>query len=145
MDIINGIKWGESPKADEDREISFSATLEVKTAKEGKGKKFTVLCAKGKYLANGVLDNEQELDENAYYDLKFTQASGIALPVDPKFNGIYEVHFTGRAWIDTREPEDPEAAKRPIVRLKAKDVSFTRKGKLLSREERAAKKEDLPF
>ncbi len=131
MEIINGIKWEVSSQPAEERELAFSATLECKTS--DKGSKFAVLSAKGKYL-KGILDNEEILDEEAYYDLRFTQSSNAVIPANPSYDGIYNITLTGRAWIDTREPEDEEAdRKRERVYIKGRDITFTKKANLIKR------------
>lgn len=133
MEIINGIKWEVSSQPAEERELAFSATLECKTS--SKGSKFAVLSAKGKYL-KGILDNEEILDEEAYYDLRFTQSSNAVIPANPSYDGIYNITLTGRAWIDTREPEDGEeiSRKRERVYIKGRDITFTKKANLIKRD-----------
>lgn len=135
MEIINGIKWESASQPAEERELAFSATLECKASSKGKGSKFACLSAKGKYL-KGVLDNEEILDEEAYYDLRFTQSSNAVIPADPAYDGIYNITLTGRAWIDTREPEDGDETdrKRDRVYLKGHDITFTKKANLIKRE-----------
>lgn len=132
MELINGINWAVELEQPEDREISFSATLECKTAKEGKGTKFAVLSAKGKYLAGDILDNEDELEPDLYYDIKLTQACNAVIPADPKLDGIYDIRFVGRAWIDTREPEEGQT-KHPRVYLNGHDFKFTKKKNLIKK------------
>lgn len=133
MEIINGIKWEVSSQPAEERDLAFSATLECKTS--NKGSKFAVLSAKGKYL-KGILDNEEILDEEAYYDLRFTQSSNAVIPANPSYDGIYNITLTGRAWIDTREPEDGEEVdrKRERVYIKGRDITFTKKANLIKRD-----------
>lgn len=133
MEIINGIKWEVSSQPAEERELAFSATLECKTS--NKGSKFAVLSAKGKYL-KGILDNEEILDEEAYYDLRFTQSSNAVIPANPSYDGIYNITLIGRAWIDTREPEDGEEVdrKRERVYIKGRDITFTKKANLIKRD-----------
>lgn len=133
MEIINGIKWEVSSQTSEERELAFSATLECKTS--DKGSKFAVLSAKGKYL-KGILDNDEILDEEAYYDLRFTQSSNAVIPANPAYDGIYNITLTGRAWIDTREPEDGDEAsrKRERVYIKGRDITFTKKANLIKRD-----------
>ena len=133
MEIINGIKWEVASQTAEERELAFSATLECKTS--DKGSKFAVLSAKGKYL-KGILDNEEIHDEEAYYDLRFTQSSNAVIPANPAYDGIYNITLTGRAWIDTREPEDGEEAnrKRERVYIKGRDITFTKKANLIKRD-----------
>lgn len=133
MEIINGIKWEVSSQPAEERELAFSATLECKTS--SKGSKFAVLSAKGKYL-KGILDNEEILDEEAYYDLRFTQSSNAVIPANPSYDGIYNITLVGRAWIDTREPEDGEETdrKRERVYIKGRDITFTKKANLIKRD-----------
>ena len=133
MEIINGIKWDVASQTSEERELAFSATLECKTS--DKGSKFAVLSAKGKYL-KGILDNEEILDEEAYYDLRFTQSSNAVIPANPAYDGIYNITLTGRAWIDTREPEDGEETdrKRERVYIKGRDITFTKKANLIKRD-----------
>lgn len=133
MEIINGIKWEVSSQPAEERDLAFSATLECKTS--NKGSKFAVLSAKGKYL-KGILDNEEILDEEAYYDLRFTQSSNAVIPANPSYDGIYNITLVGRAWIDTREPEDGEETdrKRERVYIKGRDITFTKKANLIKRD-----------
>lgn len=133
MEIINGIKWEVSSQPAEERQLAFSATLECKTS--DKGSKFAVLSAKGKYL-KGILDNEEILDEEAYYDLRFTQSSNAVIPANPAYDGIYNITLVGRAWIDTREPEDGEETdrKRERVYIKGRDITFTKKANLIKRD-----------
>lgn len=133
MEIINGIKWEVASQTAEERELAFSATLECKTS--DKGSKFAVLSAKGKYL-KGILDNEEILDEEAYYDLRFTQSSNAVIPANPAYDGIYNITLTGRAWIDTREPEDGDetSRKRERVYIKGRDITFTKKANLIKRD-----------
>lgn len=133
MEIINGIKWEVSSQPAEERDLAFSATLECKTS--NKGSKFAVLSAKGKYL-KGILDNEEILDEEAYYDLRFTQSSNAVIPANPSYDGIYNITLVGRAWIDTREPEDGEEVdrKRERVYIKGRDITFTKKANLIKRD-----------
>ena len=133
MEIINGINWEASSQPAEERDLAFSATLECKTS--NKGSKFAVLSAKGKYL-KGILDNEEILDEEAYYDLRFTQSSNAVIPANPSYDGIYNITLVGRAWIDTREPEDGEEVdrKRERVYIKGRDITFTKKANLIKRD-----------
>lgn len=134
--IINNITFVATEEREE-RDIIFSATLECKKSlKTNRGADFAVLSAKGKYLL-GQLDNEEDLDVEAYYDLRFVRSSGIVLPVNPELDGIYVIEFKGRAWIDTREDEEedgePSLKRRPKVFLKGHDVKFTKKANLIKR------------
>lgn len=133
---INGISFVVDEVGAEERDVMISAVLEVVSAKNGKNN-FTKLSAQGKYLRE-QLDNEEILDDEAYYDIRITKSSGVSLPVDPSLNGIYIVQFIGRAWIDTRadENEEPllESEKRQKVYLKGHDFVFKKKANLINKK-----------
>lgn len=129
---INGITFQMGGDTHEDREIKVSATLECLKTKDGK-RQFMKLSAKGNYLA-GALDNEEELNHDAYYDIRITQSSGVTLPVDEKYNGIYAISFVGRAWIDTRDPDTDEENARPRVYFKGHDFTFAKKANLIKHD-----------
>ena len=138
--VLNGITFTDGANHEE-REIIISGALECKEGnRNGKKVKFATLTCRGDYLiASGCIDNQELLEPATYYDLRFVKASGIALPVDPSLDGIYTIEFTGRAWLDTREPEDNEDAalvglKRPVIFLKGHDVKFAKKGNLAKKK-----------